>query len=237
MYRRDVEMNKKQLSDILSIIAEPMHGKDFYDRNSLKCLIYKIDELGNKFDISDETSQEQIIHILNNYIRDNVSFRKEYLDKFYEKSDVFDKRELIYRTAYAALTKGEAVCSGFTEAMRVLMAYYGIKSKTIIAKLPRRYHNPTCHYLSVAYLNNGSIKIVDPERESYCQRKGYDFAEYLERLEYAIPNKVCSDNKLINDGVGMFANDYLMRSEVKKAKGTKGIIEVINGKEELQIGD
>lgn len=230
-------MNKKQLSDIISIITEPMHGKDFYNRDSLKCLINKIDELCNIFPISDKTSQEEIIQILNDYIRDNVVFRRNYLDKFYEKSEEFDKSELIYRTAYAALTKGEAVCSGFTEAMRVLMAYYGIKSKTIIAKLPRRCHNPTCHYLSVAYLNDGSVKLVDPERESYCQRKGYIFEEYLEKLEYAIPNKICSDNKLINDGVGMFANDYLSRSDVKRAKGTKGIIEIIKEKEDIQIGD
>ena len=212
-------MNKVQLSNILTVITDPMHGKEFYDRNSLASLLNKVDSIASDIQILDDMPQAKVIQIINDYVKNNVKFRREYLNKFYGISDTFDKEELIYRTAFAALTKGEAVCSGFTEAMRVLLAYYGIESKTIIAKLPRRCHNPTCHYLSVAFLKDGSIKILDPERQIYCARKGYDFQEYLNRLEFAIPNEICSKNKLINDGVGMFASDYLIRDDVKKANG------------------
>lgn len=220
-------MNKIQLSNILKVITDPMHGKEFYDRNSLTDLLNEVDSIVSNIEIFDDTPQANIIQIINDYIKNNVKFRREYLDKFYGISDTFDEGELIYRTAYAALIKKEAVCSGFTEAMRVLLAYYGIESKTIIAKLPRRCHNPTCHYLLATFLNDGSIKILDPERQIYCERKGYDFQEYLNKLEFAIPNEICSMNKLANDGVGMFANDYLARNDVKKANGIKEVSKLL----------
>ena len=212
-------MNKKQLSDIIEVILDPMQGKEFYNRERLKAVLDKINIITLDMHIYNGTPQEKIVRIVNNYVKRNVVFRRNYLDKFYGTKDKFDKKELIYRTAYAALIKNEAVCSGYTEAVRVLLAYYGIKSKTIITKIPRRLHEASCHYLTAVFLDDGSIKLLDPERQQYCEKKGYDFQEYLEKLEFAIPNEICWKNKLINDGTGMFASEYLNQQGVKKAKG------------------
>lgn len=212
-------MNKKQLSDIIEVILDPMQGKEFYNRKRLKAVLDKINIITLDMHIYNGTPQEKIVRIVNNYVKRNVVFRRNYLDKFYGTKDKFDKKELIYRTAYAALIKNEAVCSGYTEAVRVLLAYYGIKSKTIITKIPRRLHEASCHYLTAVFLDDGSIKLLDPERQQYCEKKGYDFQEYLEKLEFAIPNEICWKNKLINDGTGMFASEYLNQQGGKKAKG------------------
>ena len=189
------------------------------NRKRLKAVLDKINIITLDMHIYNGTPQEKIVRIVNNYVKRNVVFRRNYLDKFYGTKDKFDKKELIYRTAYAALIKNEAVCSGYTEAVRVLLAYYGIKSKTIITKIPRRLHEASCHYLTAVFLDDGSIKLLDPERQQYCEKKGYDFQEYLEKLEFAIPNEICWKNKLINDGTGMFASEYLNQQGVKKAKG------------------
>ena len=161
-------MDKKQLSDIIEVILDPMHGKELYNRQNLNTLLNKIDFIALNMHIDQGLSQEEIVRKINDYVKQNVTFRRNYLDKFYGVVDKFDKKELIYRTAYAALIKNEAVCSGYTEAIRILLAYYGIKSKTIIAKIPRRLHEASCHYLTAVFLDNGIIKLLDPERQQYC---------------------------------------------------------------------
>ena len=231
-------MDKKQLSDIIEVILDPMHGKELYNRQNLNTLLNKIDFIALNMHIDQGLSQEEIVRKINDYVKQNVTFRRNYLDKFYGVVDKFDKKEFIYRTAYAALIKNEAVCSGYTEAIRILLAYYGIKSKTIIAKIPRRLHEASCHYLTAVFLDNGIIKLLDPERQQYCEKKNFDFQEYLEKLEFAIPNEICWKNKLINDGTGMFASEYLNLTGVRKAKGTIEIKRLLKTEQkDREIGD
>ena len=116
-------MDKKQLSDIIEVILDPMHGKELYNRQNLNTLLNKIDFIALNMHIDQGLSQEEIVRKINDYVKQNVTFRRNYLDKFYGVVDKFDKKELIYRTAYAALIKNEAVCSGYTEAIRILLAF------------------------------------------------------------------------------------------------------------------
>ena len=104
---------------------EKLYKRNF-TRETLQELITRVEEICSNIEINENTSPENIISIVNNYIKHNVQLRKSYFDTFCERTEKFDERELIYRTAYGALVKGEAMCAGYTEAVRMILAQYDI---------------------------------------------------------------------------------------------------------------
>ena len=99
----------------------------------------KAQEISNTLDIDDSSSHEEIIEIINNYIKSTVTIRREYFDALSGLCDTFPKSEEMYRTAYAALIKNSAMCAGYTESTRILLSMYGIKTYTLISKLPETH--------------------------------------------------------------------------------------------------
>lgn len=65
-------MNKKQLSDIIEVILDPMQGKEFYNRERLKAVLDKINIITLDMHIYNGTPQEKIVRIVNNYVKRNV---------------------------------------------------------------------------------------------------------------------------------------------------------------------
>ena len=108
-------MNIKAITDI---IQEPVHGIKFYTKDTLKELVNTVYEISRSLELTSQSTPETIISIINNYIKFNVKLRSQYFDAFCERTDCFDKNELVYRTAYGALVKGEAMCAGFAEKER-----------------------------------------------------------------------------------------------------------------------
>lgn len=222
--------SKDIFNNIISIIKEPVHGKEFYNREMLSELYTKVQEIINTLDIDKSTSPTEIIQIINNYIKSTVTIRREYFDALSGLSDVFPKSEEIYRTAYAALVKNSAMCAGYIEATRVLLSVYGIKSYTLIAKLPEA-HKKLSHYVCVAEIvdTDGKVKnvVLDPERQSNCEKRGKFYPEYAENMIYCIPNKNWFENKVGPTGVGLEINDYLEDKSVPRCLGTGGIHDLI----------
>lgn len=147
--------------------------KKNYTREILQELIISVKEICENIEINENTSPENIISIVNNYIKHNVWLRNTYFDTFCERTEKFDKNELIYRTAYGALVKGEAMCAGCTEALRIILAQYGIKTYTVLTKLPGR-NKRLLHYVAIAeYEKDGQTKcmVLDPERQVNCEKK------------------------------------------------------------------
>lgn len=66
---------------------------------------------------------------IKNYLISILHSRKEYISS-YENETPLPESEILYRTAYAALTKHQAVCTGYIEATRIVLECYGVQTKT-----------------------------------------------------------------------------------------------------------
>ena len=62
-------MDKKQLSDIIEVILDPMHGKELYNRQNLNTLLNKIDFIALNMHIDQGLSQEEIVRKINDYVK------------------------------------------------------------------------------------------------------------------------------------------------------------------------
>lgn len=203
-------LNQKQIDAVYSVINDPAHGKEFYNEEMFTELLYKIEEIMKGLDIDEGTSEEDIINLVNNYLKKNVTIRNEYFIAQREVIQELPKEELQYRTAYAALCKGQAMCAGYAEAARVLLESGGFKTHTILSKLPGS-NKKLLHYVTAVEYNAHGRKhfIFDPERESSCDRKGYDFREYLLNMTYIKPEKYFYEHKVGPTGLGPDADEYL----------------------------
>lgn len=231
---------------IADIIKEPVHGSQFYSKATFADLVSKVQHICGNLEITEQSKPESIISIVNNYIKYNVSLRNQYFDTFCERTETFDTNELVYRTAYAALEKGEAMCAGFTEAVRVLLSQYGIKTHTLLTKLPGK-NKRLLHYVAVAeYEKDGEKKyiVLDPERQANCERKGMDFEKYQSNMLYALPHPIFTNDVVGETGLGMQAEEYFSHPEIIRTTGTSQIGRLINNtyskkniKEELDGGE
>lgn len=98
-------MDKKQISDIsLKIIQCKEHGKEFYDKVKYIELIDKVSEIIDKLDLLNGDDYEKITKV-NEFLKKNVSVRKSYFDAFREEIPEIPQDELVYRTAYGALSE------------------------------------------------------------------------------------------------------------------------------------
>lgn len=222
---------------IAQIIKEPVHGKQFYTPEMFAELIDKVKYLKEKFEITSETSKDKIIDIIQNYVKSNVKIRSQYFDVFCERDDTLNLDELIYRTAYGATKTGEAMCAGYAELTRILLALYDIESYTVLAKLPGK-NKRLVHYAVVAkYQDKDKIKyrVLDPERLANCEKKGMDYERYVENMTFSAPHPIFTRDVLGDTGLGLTAEEYFNNPNVISVNGTKEISKIINEIEKERI--
>ncbi|HAN09627.1 MAG TPA: hypothetical protein DCP90_03325 [Clostridiales bacterium] len=198
---------------IEKIISEEVHGTEFYTETMLEDLELAVEIINESLELGDCTMLEKISKV-SEYIKGNVSMRKNYFKSY-------NHGENVYRTAYGALMLGEAMCAGYSEAARILLELNGIKTKTLIAKLPEK-HKKIMHYVCVAIENESEIIIVDPEREKKCEDKGIDFTSYEDAMIYFEPDTLFVRTKLDNGGTGMVVDEYLEKN-IRPMLGFEGL--------------
>ena len=75
-----------EIEGIKNIIKEPVHGSEFYTKETLKELVNKLAQIFGQLEITDQTDPENAIAIVQNYIKYNVNLRSSYFDAFCERS-------------------------------------------------------------------------------------------------------------------------------------------------------
>ncbi len=224
-----MKLSSKQKQNILSIINEPAHECGEYDDFRILGLFHEIEKVCTSFEDDELGLQsDDVIEKINNYVKANVHIRHQYFT--FMGTGGFEEEEKYYRTAYAALCNHEAVCSGYAEVVRCLLAAYDIPSYTLITKLPGA-NKQLLHYVTVVE-DNGKYRVLDPEREGSCERKGYDFDRYLDGMTYIIPGEDFAVEKIGDTGVGPKALEYLDREGTISLPGTKNIGELVKIMEE-----
>lgn len=217
-------MNKQQQKLIYNILSERVHGKEFYNATIFQELVQTIDQIVKDLDLMNGTPSSKIERV-NKYLIDNVNVRGQYFEAFREIVPEIPQSELIYRTAYAALVKKEAMCAGFTEAARMLLEISGLETRTLLSKLPGK-NKRLLHYVTAIKYDRGSGRdyyIMDPERERSCNEKGYDFRRYLLEMLYIQPEEYFYEHKVGKSGVGPTADEYLSMGLAKCALGKNNV--------------
>ena len=213
-------LTQDQIEKVYNIINEPVHGREFYTHEMFGELITKVNEIYEELNLTSGSDKEKIDKI-NSYIMRNVEIRREYFDAFDERIPEFPKSEEVYRTAYAALVKGETMCAGYAEASRILLELAGLETQTLLSKLPGK-NKQLLHYVTAIKYDCGSGRdyyIMDPERQKSCEKKGYDFRHYLLNMTFIKPNEDFYNNKIGTTGVGEKADDYIENSKPMKVVG------------------
>ncbi len=206
-------LSDKQQKIIYDIICEDVHGKEFYTNEMFEKLLSKVEEIYTSLDLDTNLSDQEKIDRVDNYFVNNVQVRKDYFMAFNEMIPEIPESELKYRTAYGALVENQAMCAGFTEASRMLLELSGLKTKTLLSKLPG-HNKQLLHYVTAIKYDRGSGRdyyIMDPERERSCMEKGFDFRRYLMEMTYILPEENFFKNKVGQSGVGPKADDYLQQ--------------------------
>ena len=228
-------MKIKHQELMYKIISEQVHGRELYNENMFNELMDKDDEIVEELDLlqGDEASK---IEKVNKFFIDNVKVRNQYFEAFREVIPEIPKSKLVYRTAYGALVKGEAMCAGFTEAARILLEIGGLETQTLLSKLPG--HNKfLLHYVTAIKYDRGSGRdyyIMDPERERSCIEKGYDFREYLMQMTYIKPEEYFYQNKVGKNGVGPRADDYLAMNVAQSVVSKNQVDKLFNHNKQLE---
>ena len=209
--------NKELVEKVTQVITDRAHGIE---------LLNKIKDIITELGISENMTSLEQIEKISEYLKNRIRFRKEYLDI----DEGLKEDEMIYRTAYAALVRHEAVCAGTVEAVRILLNMFNINSYTILAQLPNNSKDALHYAVAVEYVENGAkrYKVVDIERQILCEKKGINFEKYLERCIYTIPKENFYENKISNNGTGPRATQYLENEDVPRIKGTSNIVLLIN---------
>ena len=192
---------KKKIDDVIKGLG---HGEEFYSAEMKEELYKKVEEINTELQLSEVPDIEKA-HRVNEYIMANVDIRTEYFYAFNTLGNPFDETEVYYRTAYAAFHSGQAMCAGFAEAVRVLLETAGVKTYTLLSKLPSKTKQ-LLHYVVCAEikLENGKTAylVLDPERQKSCIQKGYDFDRYLAGMIFFVPDENFERQKVGPTGVG-----------------------------------
>lgn len=229
-------LNQRQIDRVNAVIKDPAHGDEFYTVEMHTELLYKITEILDELDINEDVSEEEIIIAVNDYLKKNVTIRNEYFITQREVLAEFPVEELEYRTAYAALCKGQAMCAGYAEAARVLLESCGFRTHTLLSKLPGK-GKQLLHYVTAVEYNAHGRKyfVFDPEREASCDRKGYDFREYLLRMTYIKPEEYFYSHKVGKNGLGPNADYYISTINPKRVVGKNEVGKLFE--DQGQLGD
>lgn len=220
-----MKLTDNQKNEIRQIISSPVHECNEYTEVKIQSLFEEIERIAtNLKNVPDKFQNIDIVKTVNDYVKANISIRKQYFDGM--ENGFFDIDEKYYRTAHAALFKGEAMCAGFIESLRCLLIAFDYKSFTLISKLPGS-NKRLLHYVCAIERDNEWI-ILDPERQASCERKGYDFNSYQNGMIYIVPGDDFAIEKIGKDGVGPKANEYLQRSDTIFCQGLSGLKDMMN---------
>ena len=219
-------MKKKILDKICKVIDSPMYGLEFYTKEQFVETCLKIIEIyeKNAIGIDENDTKENIISKVKNYVRNFINVRNEYFDNFKGKEDYQ------YRTTYGALIKANAICTGYTELICILLEIYDINAYTMIATLPYR-ETPAIHYFVVAEIESKygeTIYIpIDVEREESRKRKNDNFENYTKKMIITYPNDKWITNKIGKNGLGIPGKEYMENIDYKY-EGMQFIKEFMN---------
>lgn len=223
-------LSAEQKQTVFNVISDRVHGIEFYTKEMFEELVDKVgvivEKLGLLTDIDDQTK----INRVNDYLIEKVSIRNEYFEAFREVIAKIPEEELMYRTGYAALVKGQAMCAGYAEAGRILLEIGGLKTQTLLSKLPGK-NKFLLHYVVAIKYDRGSGRdyyIMDAERQHSCEKKGYDFREYLMNMTYIKPNEYFYQNKVGINGVGPRADDFLRIANPQHVLSKNNVDELFN---------
>lgn len=220
----DADLVTRIYDAIYNVTEDPVHkveedGKNkLYNSEKYQILAERIFQIIKNYELNDDKIPESIkLAIINDYIKNNVKIRHEYFDAFEERIPEIPESEIQYRSAYSALVEGQTMCAGYAEAFRVLCESVGIKSRTILSKLPGK-NKHLIHYVVLATQNNGTTKLFDPEREAACFRKNYDFNAYQNSMDFMLSSKRFNELKVGTNGVGLDVKQFIEKSH-KTEKG------------------
>ena len=192
-------LKEKVYKSIDKVLADELHSASYYTEQMKEDLADKITHLFNDNDSPlyhmDKVDALTQIEMINEHLQHNVKLSLTYNNAYkmaQEQNINFeDMKELLkYRTAAAALCEGESICTGYAEALRIILDTLDIKAKTYLALTPDPRptaplpFKPFFHYLTVATINSDdgrAINIVlDPERQS---KKGPSFRHYMHSVK------------------------------------------------------
>lgn len=236
---------QKTIEAINNVIYDPAHAmpdegagtkNKLYTEETYWALVNKVSVMARKYHLGLEDIPDNIkLIIINDIVKTNVKVRHSYFDAFEERIPVISEDELPYRTAYGALVKGEAMCAGYAEACRIFCELSGIKSHTILSKLPGK-NKHLLHYVTLATTADGESFILDPEREASCDKKGYDFDEYQKSMDFLTPTNLFFEQKVGDNGVGPDVAVY-MQDSIKQENGSALFLIDNNNVAHLQTTD
>ena len=75
--------------------------------------------------------------------------------------------------------------------------------------------------------------IFDPEREASCDRKGYDFREYLLNMTYIKPEEYFYTHKVWKTGLGPDADSYITHIKPARVIGKNEVGKLFDSTTEL----
>lgn len=226
-----MNLTEAQCARIYKILSEPVHGKELYNKERFDAVTNEIGNIIEKLELALISNKQDIIDKVNDYLKENCHVRSQYFEAYREIIPEIPQDELVYRTAYGALIKKEAMCAGYTEAARMILECCGFNTVTVLSKLPGKNKN-LLHYVSVIEYDCGSGRdyyIIDPEREKSCDEKGYDFKRYLETMTFIEPTKEFCTNKIGSNGVGPTAEEYINNYHPQIVYGKNEIDTLVKG--------
>lgn len=220
-----IKLKKEKINKLIKIIQEPIHGIEFYTKERLSMLFNELVNFKNSNIVNSQMNNLEKAHTISNYIKLNVRFRRPYLAYLYGVATRFDNSELQYRTAYAALCKKEAMCAGYTEAVRLLLSLYDIDSYTILS-----YRNglPMFHYLAITKEKNNQYVILDPESAQYYETKHISYEKYFQDMNFILPTADFWNNKISTSGLGPIPKNFIETKHPFSVVGHKNIHKIIN---------
>lgn len=198
--------------DLQSIIKEsisnPVLNEELYDGIMQQRLVEYVEEFLKLNPQLETMSSREKIEFVNNYLKDSSKFklRKEYFDALKGLVPEIPQSELMYRTGYALLTRGESMCAGYAEATNILLSACGVESEVVLAKILSSdgKEKPFFHFVTIADSKEEKDRyiIVDSEREANCEKKGKSFEDFKENMVLGIPPKKFLENKIGQNGLG-----------------------------------
>ena len=210
-------MNKYfQIVDKIS--KDPMYLDRMHTENTNKIVSSIICSLYENKNFDYQNIEEKVKRI-NNYILSTVKERAQYGEYEYGDDLEFDEDEMIYRTAYAAFVKREAMSVGVAEAISILLEVENIENKTILYTLDNKILN----YAVVVKNNNNKYFVIAPLLEQSCNRNMWDYNEILNKATYILPNNSFFENKVFPNGYGINAKELLNKENIKFVNGKDNI--------------
>lgn len=182
-------------------------GQHFYTNDKLEVLYLALEIMLSKIDTLhlDKSIPERIETIITEGVPEMpCQFSSYYSSGIDENTKVFPDDRLPGRTAYGLLcTDDGSNCIGFSETCCLLLNLKGYQATPIISKLLKG-NQTACHYVTGVVDDNGSVRIIDPERKRSCSEleKQWSLTAYQASIRYAVPDEDFCREKIGSNGLG-----------------------------------